>query len=407
MKPRRPSSPRSHVPPGRRQPLRKGPWRAICFFLALACLVAVCLVWRQYARPGLVQSRAGAEALAAQRPADAEREWRQGTKEDPASPDCFVQLGDLYLSQKRYTEAAAQYLTASRLSPKDGDLFLKLTRANLAAGGERAAESSAKRAAELRPDDADAWGLYGLIEQHLLNQPAAVAALRRAHDLRPSDRDYLIELVRTEANHLNLPQAERDLAPFLQAHPDDPMACHLMAFILQQKPRAPEILRSALGYELKAQAGMPGDLRVYISLGDLYRDMDRLPDALRNYQEGLKLNPRSEEMLHGLVTCYNRLGQARQAASVAARLQALTALHQRITHLKDVLKGTPSDIDAGLQLGRLQEQDADDAGAHATYALLVRQAPTDPRPRRALAAFYLRLGRPDLARQALDPAYIP
>lgn len=363
--------------------------------------------WHQYTRPGVSHDRAAKEALAAQRPADAEQEWLQGIKEDPTSPVCFNHLGDLYMAQKRYPDAVVQYTAASRLSPQDGDLFLKLTRAQLAVGEKRAAAGAAKRAAELRPDDADAWGLYGLITEQLFDTSASLPALRRAHALRPSDRDYLIELVRTEANNIDLSQAERDLTPFLQAHPDDPMANHLMAYLYEQKPRTPEVLQAALAYELKAAAGMPGDLRVCIGLGDLYLDMGRNADALRTFQEGLKSNPRSEEMMHGLVTSYTRLGQPQQAASIAARLQSLTTLHQRITHLQEVMKGDPANIAAGLELGRLQEQDGDDAAAHALYVSLVRRLPQDPRPRRALADFFLRHGSPRLARQALNTAHLP
>lgn len=370
-------------------------------------VVATGWYWHLYTRPGVSHDRAATEALAAQRPADAEQEWLQGIKEDPTSPVCFVHLGDFYMAQKRYPDAVVQYTAASRLLPQDGDLFLKLTRADLAVGDKTSAAGAAKRAAQLRPNDADAWGLYGLITEQLFDTSASLTALRRAHALRPSDRDYLIELVRTEANNIDLPQAERDLAPFLQAHPDDPMANHLMAYLYEQKPRTPEVLQTALAYELKAFAGMPGDMRVCLGLGDLYLDMGRNADALRTFQEGLKSNPRSEEMLHGLVTSYTRLGQTKQAASVAARLQSLTTLHQRITHLQEVIKGNPANVAASLEWGRLQEQDGNEAAAHALYVSLVRRLPQDPRPRRALADFFLRHDRPRLAHQALDSAVVP
>lgn len=386
---------------------RTRPWRVLGLILALTGLVAACLAWRQYTRPGAAHSRAGQEALSAQRPADAEQEWLQGIKEDPTSADCYVQLGDLYMAQKRYPEAVAKYGDASRLSPQDGWLFVKLTQAELAVGDKKAAEAAAKRAAALLPDNADAWGLYGLIEQDLFNQPDALAALRRAHELRPTDRDYLLGLVRTEANNINLPQAERDLAPYLKAHSDDPMACHLMSYLYQQKPRTPDTLQTALNYELKARIGMPDDLRVLIGLGDIYLDMNRNQEALRVYQDGLKRHPDSEEMLHGLVNSNTRLGRTSQAASYAARLQALASLHQRISHLKDVLKDAPANVVAGLELGRLQEQDGNDAAAHATYAFMVRQAPQDSRTRLALAGFFRRHGSPNLARQALQPNYVP
>ncbi|MDQ2687626.1 MAG: tetratricopeptide repeat protein [Armatimonadota bacterium] len=382
-------------------------WTILSALTLVAVVVCAFLAWRQSDRSGPAHARQGQAALAAGHIAQAEQEWRQGIRVAPGDPQCYTLLGDLFLRQQRFPEAVAVYTVAAKLSPQDGTLFLRLNRADLAVNDIPAARAAAKRAAELRPDDPDAVGLYGMLENKNNNLPAALTALRRAHELRPDDADYLHALVRLEMNMQNMADAERDLTPWLNAHPDDAWGCHLMAAIFEQKPHTPDTLKAALDYELRAQAGRPNDLHVTGALGELYLFLNRTPDALRVYQSGLRQDPHSEEMLHGLLRCYGRLGQAGQAAQVSATLQQESARHQRMTHLKDVTSLNPADIPSGVELARLQEQEGDDAEAYRLYVRLVTHSPSDPRPRRALADFYRRHDRPGLAQQVLRPDFTP
>ena len=43
-----------------------------------------------------------------------------------------------------------------------------------------------------------------------------------------------------------------------------------MGVVYEKKPPTPQNLNTALGYEERARAGLPDDLRVYVSLGSLY-----------------------------------------------------------------------------------------------------------------------------------------
>ena len=379
--------------------------------MALALLLAALLggfwAWRQANRPGLLHAQQGAADAAAGQFPQAEQEWLAGVRDDPESPECYVHLGDLYVQQKRFRDAVRNYAAASRLSPQDGTIFFRLRFVNQAVGDTVGARAAAKRAAELLPNDADAVGQYGLLESKNNNSAAALSALRHAHALRPDDTDFLHELVLREMIADNFAGAEALLGPWLQAHPSDSWACHLMGVVYEKKMPTPDVLRTALGYEERARAGRPDDLRVYVTLGALYLASHRTSDALRAYQAGQRLEPTSGLMLHGLVTCYSQLGKPQLAARAAATLQATTALVNRIAHLQDALKLNPHDVTGGLELARLEEQDENPKGAQGYYLQLLRAVPGDPRLRPALAAFYRRQGQPDMARQALRPDFMP
>lgn len=379
--------------------------------LGLTLLAAACAVcfwyWLQYVQPGPVHNRQAQQDMAAGKLSDAEQEWLQGIREEPGYAPCYIHLGDLYRQAKRFPEAVAEYTAAVRLAPNDGTLFLRLYRVAVAVGNVQLAGAAAKRAAALRPDDPDAVGLYGLWEVQQKNDPEALAPLRRAHQLRPADREYLLALVRIEIEDTDFAQAQSDLAPYLQAHPTDFWACHLMGVIFELKSHDDTGWKTALAYEQRAAIGLPGDPRIYIALGDLDLDLNRPADALQAFQTGQKLLPNSEAMWHGLVRSYSLLGEKKQAAQSALALQRVASRHQRISFLREQMVLNPADVVSGLALTRLQEEEGDDDAAHSILTELLRHAPRDPRAHRALADFYLRYHRPGLAKQALRIDFVP
>jgi Flp pilus assembly protein TadD len=181
----------------------------------------------------------------------------------------------------------------------------------------------------------------------------------------------------------------------------------MMAVVYNQKPRTAANLRMALDYAERALVGMQADARAWALLAQLYLDADRPRDALRVCTQGRHVAPNEEGILRGLAEAYRRLGRTADAASVTREFQNVLARHDRITHLTHVMGFNHRDTAAGLELARLVEADGQLTQARAYYEQLVRQAPKDPRTRPALAGFYTRMGRPEKARQALRPSFVP
>jgi len=379
-------NPTAAEPPAPRQ-------AALVAMLLIVILVALGFTvwfWHQDSRPGAAALRAGSEAAAAHQDAQAEREWRRGVQTDPAFADNYAQLGDLYLRQQRFKEAAAEYQEAVKIVPSDGSLFLRLHHAELGAHDPQAALEAIRRASELRPDDPDAAGLCGLLAARMQDRPVALSALRRAHQLRPGDADYALELARQEMDSLDMAGAERDLAAFLAAHPDDGEANRLMALLYKQKPPSPQNVAAALGLAERARRAMPGSPDVYLLQGQLLLSAGRTREALDAFQRARALNPTAEEILSGLVTCDTRLHDTARAAQAAAELQTLTARRDRQEHLKTAVRRNPADNAARLELAGLEEQSGDFPGAAGYYLEAARRAPGDPKARSALADFYAR-----------------
>ena len=380
---------------------------AICLLAGLAALIFLGWSWRQSVRSGPRHEARGLDDVGQGQLAQAVQEWQIGVKEDPTYPGCHERLGDVARQLGHGDQAESAYQAASRLDPKNVPLLLKVADAAQAQGDTLLADDAARRATTLAPDNADAAGQYGILEAQLRHYQAALDALRRAHALKPEEARYTVKLAVTEMDLGDMNAAEQVLTAHVQAHPEDAHACYFMASILNQKPRTPENLAQTLRYARLALAGMQGDARIYNLLGQLYLETGRPVEALHTYQMGLHSAPNDEGILNGLVQGFTQVHDTVAVQYLAGQLQIVHARHDRIEHLKNVLGFNHADISACLEMGRLEEAEGNPVLAQNYYVSAVSQAPNDPRTRPALAAFMRRTGRPDLARQALRPDFIP
>jgi len=361
----------------------------LLFGLLAACAAA--WSWRQATRPGRVHFERGLDYAAAKQMPQAEQEWLAGVRQDPGFPDNRAQLGDLYSALGRFRDAAGQYQDAIKLTPQDGSLFLRLARADEAGGEDEAALKPAERAAALRPEDAEAQGNFGVLAAKLNRPELALPPLTRAHSLSRDDADILIYLVRVEFQMHDLSGAERDLTPFVGRHPDNAEACYLMASLLHQKPQTAASTQTALDYAQRAHAASPHNEQACVLLGQLYLEAQNPSGALPLFQQAQQTAPFSQDVLHGLVTCYTRLGRPALAAHAAADLKATVSRRTQLSLLQDRLHLHPDDTAAALDAAHLEEENKELPLARTYYRQAVRYAPQDARARAALDAFLQRM----------------
>lgn len=68
-----------------------------------------------------------------------------------------------------------------------------------------------------------------------------------------------------------------------------------------------------------AKAMSPKSFEVYNELGNVYYREDNLQEALKNYQEALKIRPKYPEVIHNIGLVYTKAGQMENAKSLFAR----------------------------------------------------------------------------------------
>ena len=408
MTPLKPPQPNDTTPAAPRRNVRRN--RLLLAVSALV-LVAACAYlgwsWKSWTRPGVYYYEKGMDAAAAKHYDLAEDAWVTGVRKDPRAWQCYAQLGALYAEAKNPALAAYAYEAAAKIHPKDGDLYLGLERARTAEGNRPAAYEAARQAAALLPGSEAAAGDYGLLASQTGHDMEALAALRHALALAPGSPKYVIALVSLEIDSLDLSRAENDLTPYLKAHPEDFQGHYYMAVIYNLKPRTPDNIRLGLAQAELALPHMLGDTHGYNVLGELFLAAGRPVAAYRAFMEGYKIDPHSQQMLHGLLHCDTRLGDMREADLISARLDREAAAENQMEHLKHVLGFNHKDPAAVLALAGLYEGTGRHRQTFDLFTQAIREMPDNPKIRAAFAVFLSRARRPDMAKQVLQPKFVP
>jgi tetratricopeptide (TPR) repeat protein len=94
-------------------------------------------------------------------------------------------------------------------------------------------------------------------------------------------------------------------------------------------------LEEARAFYMNRLEKMPADVRVYIGLAYLANQADKPEEALDWYLRGLRIDPKSVEILAGLYQAYVRLGRYSDAENV---LQQWVAMHPSDSSAKSVLE---------------------------------------------------------------------
>ncbi len=114
---------------------------------------------------------------------DAIQQLREALKEDPSSEEANYFLGSLLVRENQDQQGIAYLEQAQRLKPDSYGVYLYLGRAKLHLGQTAAAVTLLQQAVELNPDDASAQYTLGRALKSTGQDAAAAQAFERAHTL--------------------------------------------------------------------------------------------------------------------------------------------------------------------------------------------------------------------------------
>ncbi len=299
---------------------------------------------------------------------------------DPNNLDGYMLLGNVLLGQKRPQEAIDIYTKAAALKPNDAGPYLNRAVAYNSLKQDAAAEEDLHKAISVDPKAMQAY--YALSNFYL--------------------------------NKGDQKKAEETLRLAIQnGNPDDPGPYLRLAGLMLREGRKAD--GELVVQQLKDK--QPNSGVVATAVGDYYV-ASRNPDAaIKEYQHGLTLDPKNQELQLRLLETMLNNGKVEDATKlndqllkdnpgdvmariVHARLLAMKGNSaEAITTLREVIKDAPENPQAHFILGQVLRQTGDYVGAKSELQEALKRQPDNPMILHSLAETYRDAGDFDTARE--------
>jgi tetratricopeptide (TPR) repeat protein len=292
----------------------------------------------------------------------------------PASAVPYVQMGNLYLLQKQYSEAikfyqqaldkdsasteALQGMMNTYLAEKQVDQAIAAARAQIAkspsVGGFydllgtalfqkkelSDAESEFNKAIELDKNNSDALLKLGQVEAAEGSASQALATYQQSIKDHPREIGFYILAGELYGSQKDWDQAKAMYQKALEIQPDNALASNNLAYVLLQQGGNVDV---ALAMAQTARRGLPESSNAADTLGWAYFQKGVYQSAIQMFQESLRLNEKrgagDDPAVHyHLAMAYEKLNQTSQARQ----------------QLERVLKISPNNTEARKALSELR-----------------------------------------------------
>jgi rhomboid protease GluP len=131
--------------------------RRVLAFGVSAVLIFGGFAYARSANVGALALVAGEDAMEAKQWDKAAASFQAAIKSNPRQPDAYLELGYVYLVQKKYAQAVPPLQKATQLAPQNANGFGNLGIAYLRLGNLPAAEQALRQAVKLDPKDSKFW----------------------------------------------------------------------------------------------------------------------------------------------------------------------------------------------------------------------------------------------------------
>ena len=256
------------------------------------------------------------------------------------------------------------------------------------------AHFAAKMWTDRKPESAKGWAVRGETLEMLRRKQDSVEALRTAVKLNPADRATRLRLARMI---LEAREPAAEAAGHLEALDEpgrgDPEVRIQLALCREAQGKLDE----AAGILDRVIADHPPDARALHYRGRLEMNQGRPAAALPMLRRAVEADRSMVDALYSLFQCLQQTGPPEAAREAEARWKEATEDLKRVPELSKRLTASPRDPDLRRELGELLLRNGRDADGLQWLESALREDPKHAPTHAVLAAYYTRIGRPDLA----------
>ncbi|KAA6464776.1 tetratricopeptide repeat protein [Acidobacteria bacterium AB60] len=261
------------------------------------------------------------------------REAATLSSEQEKNVQVHFSLGVLLASEKQYKPAQLELEKADALQPGTFEILFNLGEDLYRSGDLGAAQAVLARALRARPDSPETLYLMAQVDVDQSRPLDALDLLIRARKADPQNIDIVFLMARISMSQDYFEDAIPLLESGLKSAPSRPDLLAALGesyFMAGQSEKSIEIFNKLIEVE--------GSARSYAFLGLSYRNLGRFDEAIQQFQQGLKLDPKNALCLFNLGYIAARQGDAAGAE----------------TYLQKALQLKPDFADALLELANLR-----------------------------------------------------
>ena len=225
---------------------------------------------------------------------------RLALQKDPYSPEAHFQLGQSLREQGRLDEAVKEYQEAIKSDPKYSEAYAYMGLSKLSQNSLGEAESALKQAIQYNPSNSTAH--YGLGKTYLKmgQTDAAIKELNTALYQNPNSHPAHLAMGEAYQTQGNNNAAIKEFQKSISIKPENPDAYLHIADIRETRGDL-ELSISELRASLEQ---MPDNVAIHQRIGDECLSLEKLDDAIKEYNTCMNISPSDAAAAKGLTRAY-------------------------------------------------------------------------------------------------------
>ena len=345
----------------------------------------------------------GQAELAQQHWAAAFKEFSVAIDQDPNHVKAHLAIGTMWWQARKYNEAEEHARFVVEHDPTNIEGYMLLGNVLLGEKKPQEAIDMYTKAAAIKPNDPGVYLNRGVAYASLKQDAVAEEDLHKAITVDPKAMQAYFALANFYLNKGDAKKAEEVLRSAIQnAPPNDPSPYLRLAGLMLHQGRKAEGEQVVAQLREKQSSSAP----VAAAIGDYYLATRDSQDAIKEYQRGLNLDPKNQELQLRLLETMISSGKMDDATALTDRLLKENPgdIMARITHarllaikgnsaeaittLREVIKDAPENPQAHFILGKVLHQTGDLAGAKSELQEALKRQPENQMVLYALAETY-------------------